>query len=158
MYTPQLPDGVHAIGDAVDEALDRIEARVSLAERQPAKERSVYVLTLRPDVQDHEPMLTMRKALKCLLRSFGLRCVRVEAVKPAPPGRQGEELNPASASPESGGRGLTAAEPASLACVGPGRALQQGKMSDGRGREWENRQERRAGEKGGGCGERSGAK
>ncbi len=40
-------------------------------------EQTVYVLELRPSPADPTPLVTLRRALKNLLRGFGLRCVSV---------------------------------------------------------------------------------
>jgi hypothetical protein len=49
--------------------------------------RPVWVLTVRPlptRYGDAPPEVRLRRALKCLLRTFGLRCVRVEDVSADP--------------------------------------------------------------------------
>ena len=43
-----------------------------------AKERPVFVLELRPEAQVIDPLRSLRKALKTLLRAHGLRCVKIE--------------------------------------------------------------------------------
>jgi len=48
--------------------------------------RPTYLLALRPDVRDPRPAVTLKKALKMLLRGYGLRCLSVTEQKPAPAG------------------------------------------------------------------------
>jgi len=47
--------------------------------RQGEPDPAGFVLTLRPvpDATDPDGIRRLRRALKCLLRSFGLRCVRL---------------------------------------------------------------------------------
>jgi hypothetical protein len=42
---------------------------------------SEYVIRLRPEPSDVPPIIRLRRALKCLLRSFSLRAVKVEELK-----------------------------------------------------------------------------
>ena len=51
--------------------------------------RTVYRLELRPEPGVRDPILALRAALKCLLRTFGLRCVSVEELQPASVDREG---------------------------------------------------------------------
>jgi hypothetical protein len=52
---------------------------LSVADQQPH-----YRLTLRPRPSAYTPVIRLRRALKCLLRSFGLECVDVpRGVAPA---------------------------------------------------------------------------
>jgi len=70
-----LPDGVHAIGDVVDEALDRIKTRVANAERQSAQE---FIVRLRALPDDVPLECRLRHFLKMALRSYRLRCTAIE--------------------------------------------------------------------------------
>jgi len=76
-----LPDGVLAIGTVVDEALERIERRVSAAERPLAQPEFVVRLRALPDDVPWECRL--RHFLKMALRSYRLRCIAVSAVETA---------------------------------------------------------------------------
>ena len=54
--------------------------------------RIEYLVRLRPDVQDRQPANSLKRALKVLLRAFGLKAVTIEEI-PAdqqPTGRPGE--------------------------------------------------------------------
>jgi hypothetical protein len=44
-----------------------------------------YVLTLRPLAGPVPVRLRLRRALKCLLRAFGLRCVAIREVRSSAP-------------------------------------------------------------------------
>ena len=62
---------------------------------------TVYIVELKPPAGDDAPHLRLRRALKCLLRSFRLRCVSVTK-KPAKTEEGGK------ADPEAVGAGGTA--------------------------------------------------
>jgi hypothetical protein len=59
-------------------------------------DRPSYVLTLQPlppVFGEPEPEYRLRRALKCLLRSFRLRCTRIEPATPDGGFSNGIELN-----------------------------------------------------------------
>jgi hypothetical protein len=47
----------------------------------PNKPRPVFILRLKPEVCVADPTRALRRALKVLLRRFGLRCISVEEVR-----------------------------------------------------------------------------
>ncbi|MCB2055658.1 MAG: hypothetical protein KDE35_15635 [Geminicoccaceae bacterium] len=51
--------------------------------------RTVYRLELRPEPGVRDPILALRSLLKIALRSFGLRAVLVEELRPASVDREG---------------------------------------------------------------------
>lgn len=53
-----------------------------MSRREPNLEQ--VLLTLRAEGPGPPPAIRLRRALKCLLRSFGLRCVSIEESRPAP--------------------------------------------------------------------------
>lgn len=54
----------------------------------PEDDLSIWVLTLRPLPDDVPAAVRMRRALKCLLRSFRLKCERISGKEPeGGPGR-----------------------------------------------------------------------
>jgi hypothetical protein len=57
------------------------------------KDRIVYVLHITPPTNDPAPIVRLRRCLKAILRSFGMRCIRVSEQKP------GEEVLPEEGTP-----------------------------------------------------------
>jgi hypothetical protein len=45
-----------------------------------AKDRVIYALELRPEARVIDPLRAVRKALKILLRDFGLRCITITSI------------------------------------------------------------------------------
>jgi hypothetical protein len=52
---------------------------------KPAKDRPVFRIDLRPEPDVEDATYALKRALKCLLRTFRLRCVRAVEVKAGEP-------------------------------------------------------------------------
>jgi hypothetical protein len=65
-----------------------------MGDRRAAAERGVYRITLETTWSSAPPIIQLRRALKVLLRSFGLRCLEVAEVPAEASGDDVEEPEP----------------------------------------------------------------